>query len=91
MAERWLDRDALARYICVRVDYLPRMQRAGKLPPPSYHAGPRCPRWDRDLVDAAFSGSIAAPKPVITAEQMVDDILARRFSRRKKEAGRRHG
>jgi putative transposase len=55
MAERWLDRDALARYICVRVDYLPRMQRAGKLPPPSYHAGPKCPRWDRDLVDAAFS------------------------------------
>ena len=45
---RWLDRDALARHISVRVDAIARLQRAGRLPNPSYHLGQRQPRWDRD-------------------------------------------
>lgn len=57
---RWLDRDALARHICVRVDAIARLQRAGRLPEPSYHLGQRQPRWDRDKVDAALAGEVAS-------------------------------
>lgn len=61
MAEaRWLDRDALAAHISVRVDAISRLQKAGRLPEPSYHLGPRQPRWDRDQVDAALSGGLAS-------------------------------
>jgi hypothetical protein len=62
MAEpaRWLDRDALAAHICVRVDAISRLQKAGRLPEPSYHLGPRQPRWDRDKVDLALSGGVAS-------------------------------
>lgn len=62
MAEpaRWLDREACARYICVRVDELPRLQKRGLLPAPSLHLGPRCPRWDRQALDARFDPSAAS-------------------------------
>ena len=55
-APRWLDREALAVYVTVRVDYISRLVKAGKLPPPSYHLGPKSPRWDRAAVDALFEG-----------------------------------
>lgn len=58
---RWLDRAALARHIGVRVDYLPRLSKGGKLPTPSYHLGPKSPRWDREAVDAMFAGTVASP------------------------------
>lgn len=77
---RWLDRDALARYICVRVDALSRLQRAGRLPPPSYHLGPRQPRWDRDLVDATLSGGVASTDPG-TAIHALAAKIARRAPR----------
>ena len=57
---RWLDRDALAAYISARVDAIPRILKAGRLPAPSYHLGPRQPRWDRDQVDAAMAGAVAS-------------------------------
>lgn len=58
---RWLDRDALAERITARVDELPRLQRAGKLPRPSYHLGPRSPRWWSGDVDAMFGRAVALP------------------------------
>lgn len=51
---KWLDRTALADHLSVRVDQLPRLQRAGKLPKPSLALGPRNPRWWQADVDAAF-------------------------------------
>jgi len=77
---RWLDRDALARHICVRVDAIPRLQRAGRLPEPSYHLGPRQPRWDRDRVDAALSGGVASTDPG-TAIHALAAKIARRAPR----------
>ncbi len=59
-APRWLDREALADYTSVRVDYVSRLVKAGKLPPPSYHLGPKSPRWDRLAVDACFEGKAAS-------------------------------
>lgn len=58
---RWLDREACAAYISARVDELPRMMKRGKLPAPSYHLGPKSPRWDRQALDAMFSGGVASP------------------------------
>ncbi len=60
MLGRWLDRDALAAHISVRPDAIARLVKAGRLPDPSYHLGPRQPRWDREKVDAALSGGLAS-------------------------------
>lgn len=57
---RWLDRDALAAHISVRPDAIARLVKAGRLPPASYHLGPRQPRWDRERVDAALAGQVAS-------------------------------
>lgn len=59
---RWLDRDALAAHICVRPDAIARLVRAGRLPAPSYHLGPRQPRWDRERVDATLAGDVASAR-----------------------------
>jgi hypothetical protein len=79
MAEpaRWLDRDALAAHICVRADAISRLQRSGRLPAPSYHLGPRQPRWDRDKVDAALSGGVASTDPGIAIHALAARIAAR--------------
>jgi hypothetical protein len=56
---RWLDPEAAARYIGVRVDELPRLPKAGKLPEPSRFLGPRKPRYDRLKLDLLFDGEMA--------------------------------
>jgi len=81
-APRWLDRDALARHISVRVDAVARFQRAGRLPPPSYHLGPRQPRWDRDKVDAALSGGVASTDPRVAINALAEEIAGRRRASR---------
>ena len=53
---RWLDSTETAKYICVRVDALPRLVRQGRIPKPNYDIGPRSPRWDRLALDEAFEG-----------------------------------
>lgn len=57
---RWLDAEATAQYISVRVDALPRLVRQGRIPRPIYDIGPRSPRWDRLALDAAFEGGAAS-------------------------------
>ena len=71
-APRWMDRDAAADYISVRVDELPRLVRRGLIPAPSYHLGPRCPRWDRLALDARFG----APSPATGASHLAQAIEA---------------
>ena len=56
---RWLDRNALATYISVRVDEIPRLLHAGKLPQPSNHLGPKLPRWWSPSIDEAFGKASA--------------------------------
>lgn len=85
---RWLDPEAAAAYISVRVDELPRLRRAGKLPAPSYHLGPRKPRYDRLQLDAMF-GDAAAFDGRAEEAAIVDSILAR--ANRAKAARERHG
>ena len=59
---RWLDREALADHLSVRVDQIPRMMRAGKLPKPSHALGPRNPRWWQADVDAALALALRRPQ-----------------------------
>lgn len=70
---RWLDRDAVARHVSVRVDHIPRLVRAGKLPAPSLHLGARSPRWDRDSIDALFGAKVTTLNP--------DDVVANAIER----------
>lgn len=91
MADRWMTRDEVAAYIKKRVDYLPRLQRAGKIPAPSYHFGPRSPLWDRFELDALIAPMHNPAPQAVTTEQVVDEILSGKFSRRPKGAGRRDG
>ena len=72
---RWLDREALARHISVRVDEVAKLLRAGKLPAPSYHLGPKSPRWDRQAVDALFAGRAASGNPGAVMQDVVQEIL----------------
>ena len=59
----WWDRDRVARFIASDAYRLPRLVKAGKLPAPSFHLGPRSPRWWSLDIDARFRGKLPdAPK-----------------------------
>ena len=60
---RWLDRNALAAYVSLRVDQIPRFVRTGQLPQPSYQLGPKSPRWWSGAIDEAFGMS---PSPALS-------------------------
>jgi hypothetical protein len=54
MAEsRWLDAQAVAKILRVRVSQLPGMIGRGRIPRPSYHLGYSSPRWDRAVLEAS--------------------------------------
>jgi hypothetical protein len=90
MAEdRWLTRDEVAAYIKKRVDYLPRLQKAGKLPKPSYLFGPKSPLWDRHLIDLALSGNVSTEVDGIV-EGIADEIRAGSLKGRHKNTRGRH-
>ena len=80
---RWLNRDRLADYLGVDYTAITKLVRAGKLPQPSLHLGPRSPRWDRLAVDDLFGVSVQAKKAKELEEaraRMLEDI--RRGGRR---------
>jgi predicted DNA-binding transcriptional regulator AlpA len=68
---RWIDRRDLAARLSIDRSAIPRLQRRGKLPPPSYHLGPKSPRWDVEAVDAMFAGRVASAAPSI--DDLVQD------------------
>ena len=78
LQDRWLDADATARYISVRVDKLPRLVKDGKLPEPSRHLGPKQPRWDRFALDRMFEGEGARH------EESIDDKIQRVIRERRR-------
>lgn len=93
---RWLDRDALARYINAKVNMLSRLVEQGKLPRPSNHLGPRSPRWDIYAVDAAMLKASGFTIPQSTDEAVAlaceeITIAARRRKDRPKDARGRIG
>ena len=86
---RWLNADATARYISVRVDALPRLVKAGRIPEPNRTLGDRSPRWDRVALDAAFDGGTASTDPKAASRAIVQKILETGRSRRASGDARR--
>jgi hypothetical protein len=70
----------------MQVDHLKRHVKSGKLPGPSFHLGPKSPRWDREALDAAFNRDQGRAPGFVTAEEIVQDMLASRFPGRSKAA-----
>jgi hypothetical protein len=83
---RWLSRRAAAEYLSMEVDHLKRHVKSGKLPAPSFHLGPKSPRWDREALDAAIQGGQGQAEMY---EEAVNDILSGKYSRRRKTDGGR--
>jgi predicted DNA-binding transcriptional regulator AlpA len=79
---RWLDAEAAARYLSVRVDALPRLVRQGRIPKPSYNLGPRSPRWDRAALDETFEGGSASTNVNEMVRAGVEKILQAGRARR---------
>jgi hypothetical protein len=74
---RWLDRDAAARYLSQSPDKLRRLVKAGKLPTPSYHMGPKSPLWDREVLDAVLAGKVASRQPEVPLAEAVSALAFR--------------
>ena len=72
---RWLDRKALAEYISVRVDQIPRLLRQVNIHQPSMPLGEGTPRWWSGAVDEMF-GRTDQSKSTVLGDELVRKILA---------------
>jgi len=83
---RWLDADAAADYLSLRLDAFYRAVRAGRIPPPSRHLGERTPRWDRGALDAVMISAGTASTDTQTAvDALVEKINAGAFAKRRRK------
>jgi hypothetical protein len=69
---RWLSPASAADYLDVRVDALPRLVRAGRVPAPDYSLGPRSPRYDREALDKAMGSGVASNHPDRCLERFLE-------------------
>lgn len=83
----WLDPAAAAAHLCVPPRRLQALVRKGKLPRPSYHLGPKSPRWDRDKIDSLLAGRQVRDGMQAALEKALNGIVPYR----KKDTGGRHG
>ena len=79
---RWLSPLAVATYLSVRPDALPRLVRQGRLPKPDYSLGPRSPRYDREAIDKMMAGNTAKRTEMEAVQDAIAKITSR--SRRRK-------
>lgn len=75
---RWMSPEATADYLDVRVDALPRLVRAGRVPAPDYRLGPRSPRYDREALDKAMGAGLASRDPDHMLEVYREKTAARK-------------
>ena len=80
--KRWLSPEAAAAYLDVRVDALPRLVRAGRVPAPDYALGPRSPRYDREALDRAMGAGAASNDP----DQLLEAYRAKKAAERARRA-----
>lgn len=93
---RWLDREAAALHLSLQPSELARLVKRGLLPVPSYHLGPKSPRWDREALDAVFGAKVSSQKPAndpdALAQAAAERIIARAKAKGRPQAvGRRYG
>lgn len=79
---RWLDADATAEYLCVRVTRLQALVKERRIPPANYALGPRSPRWDRAALDAAFEGGAASSNQSAMVKAYGQKLLEKGRARR---------
>jgi hypothetical protein len=81
----WMDAAAVAEYLCCTTPAaVRRYARLGRLPKPSYHLGPRSPRWNREQIDSLLVGRQVHDDTAAQIEDWINDIR----SRGKKTVGR---
>lgn len=61
--KRRLSPVSAAEYLDVRVDALPHLVRAGRVPAPDYSLCARSPRYDREALDRAMGGKTVSSGP----------------------------
>jgi hypothetical protein len=86
LARRWLDPEAAAAYLSVRVDALPRLVKQGRIPAPDHRLGARSPRWDRLALDAAFEGGTASTDPRQAVDALAQKIAKGWTGRKNRQA-----
>jgi len=60
---KWLSLPRAAEHMDISVDALRRLVRTGRLPQPDRSLGQRMPRWDRDALDKAMTGTPSSRDP----------------------------
>ena len=78
---RWLDADAAADHLSLRIDAFYRAVRQGRIPAASRHLGVRTPRWDRDALDAVMIGGTASTDTRKAFDALAEEIKAERKGR----------
>lgn len=78
---RWLDSDAAAHYLCLRVDAFNRRVRSGVIPEPSYSLGDNTARWWSADLDAVMRSDTASTNIQIAVEARAEEIRAKAQNR----------
>lgn len=87
---RWLDADAAARHLCLRLDAFTRKVRTGIIPEPNLTLGSRTPRWWSADLDAMMLRQDTASTNHKTAVQaFVEEIKAQGQIRPSRQANTR--
>lgn len=73
---RWLDPEAAAKYLCLRLDAFSRKVRAGVIPAATYSLGERTPRWWSADLDAVMRPDTASTNPRMAVQALVEKIQA---------------
>lgn len=74
----WLDPAGVAARLSVKPRRLPALVKGGRLPRPSYHLGPRSPRWNADAIDSLMTGRQARDDVSQAVERQLNANRARR-------------
>lgn len=69
---KWLTLPHAAEHLDLSVDALRRLVRQGRLPQPDRSLGKRMPRWDRDALDKAMSGTPSSRNPDSAVEAWLE-------------------
>jgi hypothetical protein len=73
---RWLDADAAADHLSLRIDAFYRAVRAGRIPAASRHLVERTPRWDRTALDSVMIGGTASTDTRTAFDALAEEIKA---------------
>src|ERR1700746_1393518 len=87
---RWLDADAAARYLCIRVDAFLRRVASGVIPPGHTGLGDRTRRWWSADLDAVVRGGpdIDSTNPRLAVQALVEKTHAEGEAKRVARAAR---